>query len=227
MTTTARHAREQEKSHTMLDIVAGVNTVAIVRNTKAHAQTAEATRASNSMTRWQAKAYQARGNPSVDGIYPRDMVKYLQGKEPPCTMKKYTLLVIIFVSMCIITTADILIARTIREDQKVEQLPPPADPLSHPQRAWLGALEWCESKGRPQAINPKDRDNTPSYGILQFKPSTLTYFGKMYGIAGDIMNPDTQEAIVEQMILQGGIDWHQQFPVCSGILGKPPHSLST
>ncbi len=110
---------------------------------------------------------------------------------------------------------------------KVEILPPPADPLSHPQRAWLGALEWCESRGTPTAINPKDRDGTPSYGILQFKPSTLALFEKKYGITGSLMCAGTQEAIVEQMILQGGIQWSQQFPMCTKLLGKPPHNLST
>lgn len=94
--------------------------------------------------------------------------------------------------------------------------------LSRPQRAWLGALEWCESRGRAEAVNPKDRDNTPSYGLLQFKPSTLTMFEKAYGIKGELMDPDVQEAIVVQMILRGGVDWHQQFPDCVKKLGLPP-----
>ena len=96
--------------------------------------------------------------------------------------------------------------------------------LSHPQQAWLGALEWCESRGKPEAINPQDRDNTPSYGILQFKPSTFDSFAKAYHITGALMNPKSQEAIVTEMILRGGIDWHQQFPDCSARLGMPPLS---
>ena len=113
---------------------------------------------------------------------------------------------------------------------KVEQLPAPADPLSFPQRAWLGALEWCESNGSPAAVNPKDVDDTPSYGILQFKPSTLEEYAKKYGITGALMNPDTQEKIVEHMILDTGItakQWrHSLFPVCVSKLGSPPR-LST
>ncbi len=96
--------------------------------------------------------------------------------------------------------------------------------LSHRQKAWLGALEWCESRGNPDAVNPKDRDNTPSYGILQFKPGTFSEFAKLYSIASttDYMDPDAQEAIVTQMILRDGVDWHQQFPVCVHKLGTPP-----
>lgn len=160
----------------------------------------------------------------LEGLPHREMVKFRGGKAYPRTMKK-TILALLCV---VVFVSALFIGMKIAHSQvKVEQLLAPADPLSHPQRAWLGALEWCESKGKPSAINPKDRDNTPSYGILQFKPSTLAYFGKKYGITGELMNPDTQQAIVEQMILRGGIDWHQQFPVCSGILGKPPHTLST
>lgn len=99
--------------------------------------------------------------------------------------------------------------------------------LTSEQQAWLGALEWCESRGNPKAINPKDRDNTPSYGLLQFKPSTLTLFAKLYGIATTskgVMDPATQTAIVTQMIVRGGVDWSAQFPVCSHRLGLPPQS---
>ena len=103
--------------------------------------------------------------------------------------------------------------------------------LSHRQKAWLGALEWCESRGNPEAVNKKDRDGTPSYGILQFKPSTFKYYGERYGIGEQLelgfspdgyMNPDGQEFIVEQMIIRGDVDWNQQFPDCVKKLGKPP-----
>lgn len=104
----------------------------------------------------------------------------------------------------------------------------PADILSKPQRVWLGALEWCESRGRVQAVNPKDRDNTPSYGLLQFKPATFNYYAEKYGIATTskgYMDGGVQELIVEQMILKG-VDWSQQFPDCTKRLGLPP-KLST
>lgn len=98
--------------------------------------------------------------------------------------------------------------------------------LSRPQKAWLGALEWCESRGQPGAINPKDLDNTPSYGLLQFKPETFITFAKLYGITStSTMDADAQEAIVTQMILRGGVNWHQQFPDCVKRLGLPPVSV--
>lgn len=115
---------------------------------------------------------------------------------------------------------------------KAAETPAPtqtAPALTHQQTAWLGALEWCESRGNPKAINPKDKDNTPSYGILQFKPSTFSLFATKYGLASttDFMNPDAQEAIVTQMVLQGGIQWNYQFPACTARLGIPPMSTST
>jgi hypothetical protein len=98
----------------------------------------------------------------------------------------------------------------------------PVPQLSDRQQAWLGALEWCESNATPTAINPKDSDGTPSYGILQFKPSTLTLFETKYNIKGDLMSSSTQTAIVTQMILKGGIEWSHQFPDCVKRLGTPP-----
>lgn len=105
---------------------------------------------------------------------------------------------------------------------------PEAQTLTHEQQAWLGSLEWCESRGNPKAINPKDRDNTPSYGILQFKPTTFALFAKLYGTGSttDFMNPTEQEAIVKQMILRG-VNWAQQFPDCTKKLGTPPLSTTS
>ena len=96
--------------------------------------------------------------------------------------------------------------------------------LTHQQTAWLGALELCESGGDPAAINPRDSDGTPSYGILQFKPGTYAEFAKLYGLASttDYMNATEQEQIVTQMIVRGGVDFHQQFPACTHRLGIPP-----
>lgn len=96
--------------------------------------------------------------------------------------------------------------------------------LNYQQKAWLGALQWCESRGNPKAINPNDRDNTPSYGILQFKPSTFNYYQARYGTdkGTGYMDPDAQTAIVEQMIIRNDVKWSQQFPECVRKLGKPP-----
>lgn len=90
---------------------------------------------------------------------------------------------------------------------------------------WIDALEWCESQAVPGAINPKDRDNTPSYGLFQFKPGTLEGYAKIYSvpIVGDVMSTTTQRAVVEAMVAhRSDIDWHQQFPVCVQHLGEPP-----
>lgn len=99
---------------------------------------------------------------------------------------------------------------------------PAAPVITERQRVWLDALVWCESGATASAVNEKDVDGTPSYGWLQFKPSTLAEFEKAYGIKGDLMSSTTQEAIVEQMIARGGVDWRHQFPDCVRKLGLPP-----
>jgi len=103
---------------------------------------------------------------------------------------------------------------------------PLAPTLSHAQEVWLGALEWCESRGKQGAINPKDRDGTPSYGAFQFKPGTLTGYAAEFGITltgTTTLTYTDQHAVVAQMVLHAKqIDWDQQFPVCVGKLGRPP-----
>lgn len=92
------------------------------------------------------------------------------------------------------------------------------------QAAWIDRLVACESGGNPAAINPKDRDGTPSYGLLQFKPSTFAVFSKAYGIGtpADYMDQVAQRAIVARMMRDPSANWHQQFPVCVQRLGLPP-----
>lgn len=89
---------------------------------------------------------------------------------------------------------------------------------------WLSKLEYCESTDNPRAINPRDRDGTPSYGLLQFKPSTFALYARAYGMASttDFMDPAAQAAIVIRMMDDPSVDWHLQFPVCVGRLGLPP-----
>lgn len=110
----------------------------------------------------------------------------------------------------------------------------PARPaLNHQQEVWTYALEWCESRGEVGAINPKDKDGTPSYYSFQFKPSTFRFYGERYGILSKgltdtaltdkLKDYKTQRAIVEQMVLHAKeIDWKQQFPDCVRKLGMPP-----
>lgn len=98
--------------------------------------------------------------------------------------------------------------------------------LSSAQVIWLARLMSCESGIKASAVNPNDRDNTPSYGILQFKPSTFAFGARDAGIATTTpyMNPEAQVSIVTRWILKGGIDWHQQFPDCVLKLGLPPQN---
>jgi hypothetical protein len=49
--------------------------------------------------------------------------------------------------------------------------------LTHEQEVWLYALEYHESRGNIKAVNPHDRDNTPSHGAFQFKSETVYDFG--------------------------------------------------
>jgi len=109
--------------------------------------------------------------------------------------------------------------------QEAESVPEPAPILTHAQMVWSYALEWCESRGNPEEVNPKDLDNTPSYGGYQFKPGTLGYYANLYGVpqATTTMDYDTQRAVIEQMIAHSSeIDWEQQFPGCTRKLGYPP-----
>ena len=110
---------------------------------------------------------------------------------------------------------------------------PAVDELTHSQRVWQHALEWCESRGVVTAINPNDRDNTPSYYSFQWKPSTFRYFGEKYGVLAKgatdaenrerMKNYDTQLKILDQMIFHHDeINWGQQFPDCTKRLGYPP-----
>lgn len=112
--------------------------------------------------------------------------------------------------------------------------PPPApETLTHAQEVWISALEWCESRAKPEAVNPIDRDGTASYYCLQFKPSTFRSLGERYGVIDKgqsdsaIMSlmPDCelQRAIVRGMIKDTTTDWPQQFPVCVlEKIGPPP-----
>ena len=95
--------------------------------------------------------------------------------------------------------------------------------LNHAQIIWLARLMYCESGLKSNAVNPKDLDNTPSYGLLQFKPSTFHAAVKKYGLSTttSYMDAETQVAIAEQWILNG-VDLTNQFPACVRQLGHPP-----
>lgn len=154
-------------------------------------------------------------------------------------MKKHTKLVI----LAIITAALLLLnftnvaseAHYVFEKVEVIKEVEKKDPLSHQQRVWMGALEWCESHGT-DVTNPNDKDNTPSYYWFQFKPGTFRTYGEKYGLIpkgktdAQIMklmkNYDLTAKIMEQMILDKTISaktWSKSlFPGCIKKLGLPP-----
>lgn len=109
-----------------------------------------------------------------------------------------------------------------KKDETPKKAPAPQPVLMGDRGTWLEALIQCESNGRPEAVNPKDRDGTPSYGLLQFKPSTFDFFKKAYGIEGELMDPEAQKAIVIRMMDDESIVWENQFPACVRKLGRPP-----
>ncbi len=118
-------------------------------------------------------------------------------------------------------TLDLQYHKAIEVEQK--------DLLTNRQRAWFYALMWCESKANPNALNPKDLDNTPSYGLFQFKPGTFRGYMKEYklGTSTNYKDPGLQSKIVEQMIYRGGVNFNQQFPACTKRLGYPPKTIKT
>lgn len=124
----------------------------------------------------------------------------------------------------------IIFFTTKKEEKIIVQVEEPK--ISHQQEIWISALEWCESNGNVNAINPKDKDGTPSYYSFQFKPETFKYYGEMYwviepGLKDEeimerIKDNQTQRTIVENMVLDKAVDFRQQFPACTKKLGLPP-----
>lgn len=141
-------------------------------------------------------------------------------------MKKILIVAIILLAGIVAVTVWPKAAAEVQEIQEVKVAEAKKPELSHSQKVWLGALEWCESRGNPEAINEVDLDGTASYGAFQFKPSTFAFFSAKYGIEKtDLMNRDEQYAVVEQMVLHyNEINWERQFPGCVAKLGRPPRN---
>ncbi len=103
---------------------------------------------------------------------------------------------------------------------------------THEQETWIGVLEWCESRGKGiAAVNPKDRDGTPSYYFFQFKPETFEGYLLKYQLAlptsservMELMeNYELTREVVRRMIGDKDVDWYQEFPDCVLRLGEPP-----
>ncbi len=95
------------------------------------------------------------------------------------------------------------------------------------QDEWIDSLAVCESGNYAYAINPKDSDGTPSYGMFQFKTGTYLWLLGKYEIqSAPIFSSTTQRAIVKRMINDPDIKIANQFPDCiKNHIGLPPKAL--
>lgn len=103
---------------------------------------------------------------------------------------------------------------------------------NHRLETWVTALEWCESAGIKEAINPRDRDGTPSYYSFQFKPSTFRQYAERYqfvelGLAdGQIKalmaDYELTRSIIKSMVGDNKVNFNNEFPVCIKKVGMPP-----
>ena len=122
----------------------------------------------------------------------------------------------------------VIIALRIWEKYEYREPVVKIDPysLNHQQGVWLGALEWCESRGIKTAINPNDNDGTASYYSFQFKPSTFAHLAQKYAVQGKISDYEAQKEIVKRMITDKSVNLAKQFPGCVKKLGLPPRDLT-
>ena len=125
------------------------------------------------------------------------------------------------------------VAAKVNSDDTSSGITPDQFELLHRQETWISALEWCESRGKNAALNPKDRDGTPSYSNFQWKPSTILEFAKKYHLIGVSITIDQvpdllkdynlQRETIRHMIADPGVNWYQQFPDCIKLkVGLPP-----
>ena len=89
-------------------------------------------------------------------------------------------------------------------------------------------MTMCESGGNDLALNACDKDGTPSYGRLQFKPETLRSYVLKYGFfgiedvntwtSGDLLaytwDGELQERIFRKMLDDEDVVWETEFPDC-------------
>ena len=80
----------------------------------------------------------------------------------------------------------------------------------------LECMIQMESGGNPEALNPKDTDGLPAYGLLQYKEGTFKRFCvDEYGYPDDLWNPGIQYMCADRMI-RSGLGWHwPTFARCS------------
>lgn len=151
-------------------------------------------------------------------------------------MKKILLLTAVVLGACMLFGSAFISKETVVEPvtAQVTEIPKRYVP-THAQNVWLHALEWCESRGKQSAVNPEDRDGTPSYYSFQFKPSTF----KAYALRYELLEPseldtaeelmaqmsvyENQKAIVTEMLNDPKVRWNNEFPDCTmRKVGMPP-----
>jgi hypothetical protein len=105
--------------------------------------------------------------------------------------------------------------------------------ITHAQDVYIYALEWCESRAKNGALNPKDRDGTPSHSNFQFKPLTLKHYAVKYGLLSDELEEadytnwaydyELTHKILMFMVNDKSVDWDNEFPICvKNKIGYPP-----
>lgn len=123
------------------------------------------------------------------------------------------------------------------EQEKIQEYEPELTEaeleLIHRQETWISALEWFESRGRNSAVNPQDRDGTPSYSNFQWKPSTFIGYAKKYELIPRdkttddfhelVKDYELQREIVRRMINDPDVNFYNEFPdVTRNKIGLPP-----
>lgn len=117
--------------------------------------------------------------------------------------------------------------------QKQNDIEKARQELAHRRMVWVFALEWCESRGIKEAINPADTDGTPSYYSYQFKPDTFRKYAERYSIIATttpdaevkslMTDYDTATQIINRMIDDPKVNFKQEFPDCvKNKVGMPP-----
>lgn len=118
-------------------------------------------------------------------------------------MKYYLLIAMIFgfiLSYALSPRIEIVNAENIPEVKII-----PKEEPTHKQSLYLAMLEWCESGGNPNALNPQD-GGSRSVGSFQFKDKTFSLYSQKYALGytkEDIYDHDKQKALVHLMLKDG------------------------
>lgn len=86
---------------------------------------------------------------------------------------------------------------------------------------WIKDLAFCESSNNPLAVNPKDRDGRPKYGLFQFDMQTWKMYIKRYDLFhytgweeadwwNTIYSGYHQEIVLREMI-KNGVNLEKEF----------------